>query len=158
MSRVVLLDAGPLGMVANPNQKSSETIRCQQWEQNLCANGVSVKVPEIAHYEVRRKLQHLKEKKLPGAEASIARLAEVVARLGLVAITSEVVLEASELWGRARSLGLPTAPDEALDGDVILCATAIVLARAGDDVEIATTNVGHLSRFANASPWDKITP
>ena len=55
MSRIVLLDAGPLGLVTNP-QRSQQSTACAQWLQGLIAGGVQVYVPEIADYEVRREL------------------------------------------------------------------------------------------------------
>ena len=62
---------------------------------------------------------------------------------------------AAGFWASARSRGRPTAPDHALDGDVILAAQAAELAAGGDEV-VATTNVGHLSRFAAASRWNEV--
>lgn len=43
-----------------------------------------------------------------------------------------------------------------IDGDMILVAQAMTL--ASPDVVIATTNVGHLSRFIAAEFWPNITP
>ena len=40
--------------------------------------------------------------------------------------------------------------------DVILAAQAAVLGREDDEVIIATTNVGHLSLFADAREWGTI--
>jgi hypothetical protein len=57
---------------------------------------------------------------------------------------------AADYWTRARRGGHPTAPDPLLDPDVILAAQASVLAKAESDVVVATTNVGHLSRFVAA--------
>lgn len=54
--------------------------------------------------------------------------------------------------------GRPTANDKALDGDVILAAQAVLVSQASEEVVIATTNVRHLSRFAQASRWEEISP
>jgi hypothetical protein len=43
-----------------------------------------------------------------------------------------------------------------LDGDVILAAQSVVLARADDPVVIATTNIGYLTRYAPADLWASI--
>ncbi len=51
MSRVILLDAGPVGLVTNPN-RSNESLACAQWLQILVASGNRVIIPEIADYEV----------------------------------------------------------------------------------------------------------
>ena len=55
MSVVVLLDAGPLGLVTNP-RASSESRNCNLWLERLILRGIQVKIPEIADYEVRREL------------------------------------------------------------------------------------------------------
>ena len=47
--RLVVLDAGPLGLVANPKGRP----RVVQWARDLLAAGVRVVVPEIADYEIR---------------------------------------------------------------------------------------------------------
>jgi hypothetical protein len=62
---------------------------------------------------------------------------------------------AAELWAQARQGGYPTAPDPALDGDVILAAQALSL---GVPVVVATANVAHLSRFVPADVWQNIAP
>ena len=66
------------------------------------------------------------------------------------------MLKAAEFWAKARKQGKPTADKKALDGDMILAAQAYVLAQRGFEVVIATTNVKHLSLFADAQQWDKI--
>ncbi|WP_226889560.1 hypothetical protein [Nostoc sp. MG11] len=48
----------------------------------------------------------------------------------------------------------PLASDKTIDGDIILVAQAVTLAVL--DVVIATTNVGHLSRFVSADLWQNI--
>ena len=51
MSQVVLLDAGPLGLVTNP-RRSPQSTACAAWLQSLVTAGVRVVIPEIADYEV----------------------------------------------------------------------------------------------------------
>jgi hypothetical protein len=58
--------------------------------------------------------------------------------------------------GQGRGNRVNLAGDKALDGDVILAAQAIVL--EAPDVLIATTKVGHLSRFVPADLWQNIEP
>ena len=65
--RLVFLDSKPLGMVANPGN-NPDALRCRQWARDLWAAGVSIFVPEICDYELRRKLIHV------GATSSLARL------------------------------------------------------------------------------------
>jgi len=57
---------------------------------------------------------------------------------------------------KARNEGYPTADDKSLDADVILAAQAAVLQESWETTVIATTNVGHLSRFVEASWWNEI--
>jgi hypothetical protein len=50
MSVIVLLDAGPLGMITNP-KSSPENEACKTWLAGLAYKGVEVMIPEIADYE-----------------------------------------------------------------------------------------------------------
>ena len=147
---IVLLDAGPLGIVTNP-AGSAEARAGSQWLETLLLQGGDVRIPEIADYEVRREL--LRAKKTKG----LARLDALKQTLGYLAITTEVMLLAAELWAQARQVGQPTADDKALDGDMILSAQALVAAKTGERVVIATLNIGHLSLFANAALWKNIS-
>jgi predicted nucleic acid-binding protein len=149
MSLVILLDAGPLGLATNP-RASRETLECNEWVEELLASGSQVRVPEIADYEVRRELVRA------GKTAGIARLNALKLALGYIPLTTETMLMAAEFWAQARNEGRPTADDKALDGDMILAAQAVLVAGAGDTTVIATTNVGHLSRFTDARPWRSI--
>jgi hypothetical protein len=118
--------------------------------QSRLAAGDHVLIPEIADYEVRRELLR------PRNLASLTRLDDFKRRLGYLAITTEAMLQAAAFWAEARRQGRPTADVHALDGDVILAAQASLLARDGDEVIIATTNVGHLARFVDARLWEEI--
>lgn len=147
MSRVVLLDSGPLGLVTNP-RLSPRSLECSDWLQGLLAGGVEIVVPEIADYEVRRELLRA------GKTQGLARLDELGRALRYLPITSAAMRQAAAFWAQARQAGRPTAPDPALDADAILAGQAAAL--AADHVVIATTNVGHLSRFVDAALWQAI--
>jgi len=69
-------------------------------------------------------------------------------------LTTAAMRQAAVFWAQARQRGQPTADDKALDGDVILAAQAVTLGAA--EVVIATTNVGHLSRFAPTALWPDV--
>lgn len=146
--RAVFLDAGPLGLVTNPN-RSAQSIACAQWLQGLIKAGVRVVVPEIADYEVRRELLRAHKPK------GVAQLDALVQLLEYIPITTMAMRQAALFWAQARQQGQPTASDKAIDADVILAAQAVTLVEA--DVIIATTNVGHLSRFVEADIWPNIT-
>jgi hypothetical protein len=70
-------------------------------------------------------------------------------------LTTAAMRQAAVFWAQARQQGQPTAGDKTLDGDMILAAQAATLGIS--DVVIATTNVGHLSRFVPAELWQNIT-
>jgi predicted nucleic acid-binding protein len=146
---IILLDAGPLGMVTNP-KSSAENDACNLWLETALRNGTQVVVPEIADYEVRREL--LRANKVKGIE----RLDAMKEALGYMPLTTAAMMKAAEFWAAARNQGKPTADDKTLDGDVILAAQAALLAGSGEEVMIATTNVGHLAMFVKAQSWREI--
>ncbi len=147
MSRVVFLDAGLIGLVTNP-KLSPESTLCTRWLQALIISDTRVIIPEIADYEVRREL--LRANKVKG----IARLDELANSLEYLPITTAAMRQAAMFWAQARQQGQPTAGDKTIDSDMILAAQATTLDVV--DVVIATTNVGHLSRFAPADLWRNI--
>ncbi|WP_293333034.1 nucleic acid-binding protein [Microcoleus sp. CAWBG58] len=146
---IVLLDSGPLGTLTNP-KGSAVTVECRMWVRSLLLKGYRVILPEIADYEVRREL--LRANKLAG----VRRLDDWKERLEYLPITTPMILKAAELWATSRQAGMPTADSKELDGDVILAAQAILAGEGGETVVIATTNVGHLSRFVDAREWKNI--
>lgn len=147
--RLVVLNANPAGMVANPTGRS-RSLLCKQWAKDLLAAGVRVIIPEIADYEVRRELIRR------GATTSLIRLDQIKAQFDYVPISTDIMLRAAELWALARKTGRPTAGADALDADCILAATALIAARPGDVVTVATDNVAHLGQFVDARPWEQI--
>lgn len=149
MSRVIVLDTGPLGLVTNP-KLSAESVACAQWLQTHITSGNRVIIPEIADYEVRREL--LRANKTKG----LSRLNDLANFLEYLPITTATMRQAARLWAQARQQGQPTAGDKTIDGDMILAAQAMTI--AFPNVVIATTNVGHLSRFVAAELWQNIAP
>lgn len=149
MSRIILLDSGPLGLITNPSA-SGENRECSAWIQTRLREGDRVLVPAISDYEIRREL--LRAEKTKG----LARLDGLKSVVGFIPLTPEALLQAAEFWAAARRAGKPTAADSALNGDVILCAQAAELTRLGYDAVIATTNVKHLEIFADARLWREI--
>lgn len=149
MSKVIVLDSAIVGMVTNPKATPS-ALECNHWLQSIQSKGFIVVFPEIVDYEVRREL--IRAGKIRG----IRKLDELKALIIYLPITTEVMLKAAQLWAEARKRGKPTADSKALDGDVILAASAILVAEEGNEVIIATTNVGHLSQFVDARHWSEI--
>jgi hypothetical protein len=74
-----------------------------------------------------------------------------------VPITTDQMRQAAILWADARQHGIPTAHQYALDADVILAACATTIGQPGDQVIVATDNVGHLARYCDARLWTTIT-
>jgi predicted nucleic acid-binding protein len=115
------------------------------WLEARVRAGTTVLVPEIADYEVRRELIRA------GKQRSIRRLDMLVRRATFLPIDTATMRRAAELWAQARNRGVPTAPPEALDADVILAAQA-----EGAGAVVATENAGHLGRFVTALHWRDI--
>jgi predicted nucleic acid-binding protein len=150
MSSTVVLDSGPLGLVTAPPGKKGDAANCAQWLASLLSAGARVIVPEIADYEVRRELLRLKKAK------SVGRLDALAAATEYLPLTTQAMRRAAELWAQVRQQGLPTAGDKTIDADVILAAQCECLGVS--TAIIATTNVGHLSRFVAADSWQNILP
>jgi predicted nucleic acid-binding protein len=153
MARIVVLDAGPLGLASQaPGIAIAD--RCRRWIRDLDAAAVLVVVPEIADYEVRRELLRL------GAAAGLRRLERLVSALFYDPITTPAMRLAAEFWSQVRRAGMPTADPQALDADCILAAQVALLGGPNDDIVIATTNVGHLGRFprVQAELWELVVP
>ena len=142
---LVLLDAGPLGLVTHP-RATPENDACSRWMESLLRGGWRVGIPEIADYEVRREL--LRADKQEG----LRRLDALKAAVEYLPITTQAMREAAAFWADARKRHRPTADDKALDADMILVAQALE-AMDPEEVVIATSNVGHLARFAPAKVW-----
>jgi predicted nucleic acid-binding protein len=149
VSAVVLLDAGPLGVLSNP-RNTAPTMAARQWLAALSAAGRRVIVPEIADYEVRRELLRVNSRR------GLANLDQLALQLEYLALNTAALRRAAELWAQARQQGQQTAANQSLDGDVILCAQALTLGVT--PFVIATSNVGHLARFVVAALWQNITP
>jgi predicted nucleic acid-binding protein len=129
---------------------SPESIACTQWLQAHITSANRIIIPEIADYEVRRELLRANKKK------GITRLDDLAKSIEYLPITTAAMLQAAELWSQARQQGQPTAGDKTIDGDMILVAQAMTI--GVPDAVIATTNLGHLSRFIAADLWQNIAP
>jgi predicted nucleic acid-binding protein len=149
VSRHILLDAGPLGLLTTPRRTPPvEAIRA--WLIDRRTAGDTLLVPEIADYEVRREL-------LRAGKARGIRALDALAReIGYLPITTLTMRQAALYWSQLRRQGTPTAAPDALDGDVILAAQATLLAAIGHEVVAATANVAHPQRLVRAAHWQAI--
>ena len=137
----------PLGDLDSITQSD----RAQLWVIECIEKQNTIVIPAICYYEC------IREYKRNNAFAQLQRL-KVYCDKCLLPITNEHLELAADLWAKARNEGVPTAAKEALDCDVILAAQAILINENLNNFVVATTNVGHLSRFVPASNWQDITP
>jgi predicted nucleic acid-binding protein len=147
VSRWILLDTGPLGMLARRRPGPTITM----WMRVVTSTGARLAIPEIADYELRRELIRA------GLTSSVAVLDDLAGLLNYLPITTPVMRQAAVFWADLRQQGLSTASPGALDGDVILAAHAHVLITVGHSVVVATANAGHLGRMIPTQQWDTIT-
>ena len=150
MARIILLDAGLIGLLASAPHLPA-VIEGKAWlEGHLGQNEVTI--PDVAAYEVLRELIRL------GATEKLIRLDDLRARLFSAEVTEDAWDKAAEFWALVRKAGKPTASPDALDADAILAGVAATIATPGDAVVIATTNVRHLARFPgiDARPWREV--
>ncbi len=147
----LVLDTGILGQLCHPGNEKNQAV-CQWLTALLNAEdqGIQIILPEICDYELRRKLLHLIRQGQATAK-SIGRLDDLTRILDYLPLETQSMHKAAELWADVRSQGLPTAPNHALDGDVILAAQAILV-----DGIVVTSNRKHLSRFVTAKDWSEI--
>ena len=154
MSRLILLDSGPLGMIVRAPSKP-HIVRCLTWLKTIQAAGAVVIIPDIADYEVRRELLRIR------AVGSMRRLDYALdpsSGLENLALTTDAIIKGAEFRALLRQSGIPRSSPDALDADAILAGQAVLAGQPGDTVTIATTNLAHLNRFPgiDAQTWDQI--
>jgi predicted nucleic acid-binding protein len=149
MHRLIILDSAPVGLITNP-KASPLALQCQAWLLSLLQSGDLAILPEIVDYEIRRELLRANK------QSGIAKLDQLKSELIYLPITTEVMIQAAELWAQIRKQGKSTADDKALDGDVILAAQAMSAKINAREVIVATSNLKHLSLFVDASFWQDI--
>lgn len=146
MKRVAFLDSGVLGKVVNPHP-NSDTLRWLYFVKN---QKINLRVAEIIDYELRRNFI------LEGLQKSINKLNQFKQREQFISITSESLLEASEIWAKLRGEAKATADIKNIDVDVILAAQAFSLKNDFEEIIIVTTNASDISRFSylGIQVWD----
>ncbi len=111
-------------------------------------------IPGIIDYETRREI-------LRRNNLMALHLLDRLKLFGYLPLTEQALTQAAQFWATARQQGMPTADQLALDADMILAGQAASLdpnawQMPGASVVVATANVGHLSRFADARLWQNI--
>ena len=131
----LLLDTGILGQLCHPANQTNRPV--MDWVDAILDVDTDDRIflPEVCDYEIRRELLRLC-RKAPKYRASINRLDELCDLLEYLPFDTATMRKASEFWADVRAQGRTTAPDAALDGDVILAAQAyLVEARLSQRIE-----------------------
>ena len=146
---ILLLDSGVVGRLCHPS--AAQRVDVEDWLAEVRTRpGHQVILPEIIDFELRRKLIHLVAVGR-SSRSSLQRLDELTQSLDYLPLDTRTLRRAAELWAEARLRGLPTAPDSALDIDVILAAPALAVGGT-----VVTTNPRHLERFVAAKTWEEL--
>ncbi len=127
-----------------------------QWFTSVLRNhaaSVTVVLPEVVDYEVRRGLLYLALKAGQTTTKAIGRLDAIGENCVYAPIVTEQMCQAALFWAEARVRGTPTAPPDRLDADAILAAQAIAVGGI-----VITDNVRHLEQFVAAKRWQDIAP
>jgi predicted nucleic acid-binding protein len=151
VSRFIVLDSGPLGLLTHP-QRNAEVVAITEWTSRCLLSGHRVIIPAIIYYELRREL--LRANKAFGVSRLEAFTLATPGRY--LPLSDEALRLAADLWAKARQQGRPTADVKDLDVDVILAAQALSFGPAASDVVVATSNPKHLSQFITAQNWNEI--
>ncbi len=145
MPNTLLLDTGPLGLLAHDRKSIREPI--QTWLVQEMTAGATVYLSEVADYELRRELTRLiQAKQLPASR--IARLDQLVPLFTYLPVSTSMWKRAAELWADARQRGRPTASPAALDADALIAAQAIEV-----QATVLTGNRRHLQQWVTIQPW-----
>lgn len=144
----ILLDTGILGKLCHPKKQQNRGV-AEKLKKILEEGRIIVYLPEIADYELRRKLIHIALKDKKDTTKSLDRLDMLVENLDYLPLNTSTLRKAAKLWAIARYKGTPTASKEALDGDVILAAQAKEVSGV-----VITYNRKHISYFVQVEEWD----
>jgi predicted nucleic acid-binding protein len=143
-----VLDASLVSRLCHPGKRQYRPVA--RWIDGLLADRREpqrIVVPEIADFEVRRKLIHLVVRG-QASERSLIRLDDLAVTLVYLPLNTGTMRRAADLWAMARLRGQPTAPEHALDSDVILAAQALEVSGT-----VVTMNPRHLRRYVAVESW-----
>jgi predicted nucleic acid-binding protein len=146
------LDTGPLGLARRRLDRDDVKLIYISITVLWLNDGVTVVLPEIADYELRRELIR------SGATSSLRTLDALRNKLVYLPLNTGAMHRAAGLWAQARGLGQQTADDKSLDADVILAAQALEYTGLGDKPVVITDNQRHLNRFVTTSSWKGYMP
>jgi toxin FitB len=155
---LIILDTTLLWLLVR-GSNHEQVLRARTWAEDRLSRGHTFAVAEINDYETRRELIRR------NASAQVDRLDALIARTEFLPIDRPTILFAAKIWAQLRANSQQTASDDALDGDVILGAQAIIRSQRNslsESVVVATSNIRHLSRICTTPPctaadWVTIT-
>jgi hypothetical protein len=152
---IVFLDTNILGFLSTPSQEQ-KILKCQNWFEHLLVRGVLFTSSELCFYEVKRSLilAQKEGKKVLGIE----KLEELRQFIDVLIIDKKAINIASEVWADSQLKDLPNVKQSSLDIDTIIVAHFTILMDQfqGQYVVIATENIKHLGKFAEAQIWQNI--
>ena len=104
MSRVIVLDTGPLGL-ATKRRGIPDADACRQWVAACIQNGSSVLVPALAYYEVCRELERMNN------ALGILRLDAFCGAVPgrYLPLSDTALRRGCRLWAQVRNAGMGTA-------------------------------------------------
>lgn len=151
---VIILDTFPTSSTGKlPGNSATMLDQCRQWIAACETAGHRILIPAISYYEALRELE------MRRAVSQIVRLKVFCLQAPrFIPLTTDHLEIAAQFWGQARRAGQPTADPQALDGDVLLAAQASGLGLSPSQFIIATTNPGHITRYAPCDLWTNIQP
>jgi predicted nucleic acid-binding protein len=142
---LIFLDTELLWLLVHPGG-GPEALELRRRVLRRVLSGDRIAVAEICDYEARRELMR------KGAARQLSNMDELIKKNTYLALDTPTMRDAAKLWAELRQRGKPTAPDPALDGDVILGAQA----RRHMDHLVATANLRHLTQLCNAIDWRQL--
>ncbi len=137
----LVLDTGPLGMIAHPRRR----LDIGTWFDAVANSSRLIYLPEIADYEVRRNFL------LEDLSRALERLDGLKNQIIYLPLSTTVIKDAAGLWAEARKRGRPTGDPRELDGDVILAAQTLSVGGI-----VVTDNIGHLAQFVESTTWQDL--
>ena len=145
MPNILLLDTGPLGLLAHDRQSIREPI--QTWLLQQFSGGATIYLSEVADYELRRELTRLVQAgQLPASR--LDRLNQLDRVFTYLPVSTAAWKRAATLWAIARSQGKQTADPSALDADVLIAAQALEV-----QATVVTCNPTHLKSLVSIHSW-----
>jgi predicted nucleic acid-binding protein len=110
VSRFLVLDSGPLGLLTHP-QRNAEVVAVTEWLSRCLLSGHRIIIPAIIYYELKRELLRANK------TLSVARLDAFATKTPgrYLPLTDEALRLAAELWATARQQGRPLADVKDLD-------------------------------------------